>query len=126
MGQPLCRREHGVVSLTKTGAVNGGPYDVRVNCVAPGLVVTRLTDVNESVAADAAEARAAQIGTVPLGRAGSPDDVAGWSPSCSATTRPTSAAPSSPSTGGAWPTIPGLAYGPSSPAGETMWPRPDR
>jgi NAD(P)-dependent dehydrogenase (short-subunit alcohol dehydrogenase family) len=74
---PYVGAKHGVVGLTKTGAVNGGPYGVRVNCVAPGLVVTRLTDVNESVASDAAEARAAQISTVPLGRAGSPDDVAG-------------------------------------------------
>ena len=74
---PYVGAKHGVVGLTKTGAVNGGPYGVRVNCVAPGLVLTRLTDVNESVAADAAEARAAQISTVPLGRAGTADDVAG-------------------------------------------------
>jgi NAD(P)-dependent dehydrogenase (short-subunit alcohol dehydrogenase family) len=74
---PYVGAKHGVVGLTKTGAVNGGPFGVRVNCVAPGLVVTRWTDVNESVAADAAEARAAQISTVPLGRAGTPEDVAG-------------------------------------------------
>lgn len=73
---PYVAAKHGVVGLTKTGAVNGGPLGVRVNCVAPGLVVTRLTDINESVVDDAAQARSAQIATVPLGREGSPDDIA--------------------------------------------------
>lgn len=74
---PYVGAKHGVVGLTKTAAVNGGPLGVRVNCVAPGLVVTRLTDVNESVTSDAALARLRQIETVPLGRAGSPQDIAG-------------------------------------------------
>lgn len=73
---PYVAAKHGVVGLTKTGAVNGGPLGVRVNCVAPGLVVTRLTHVNESVVDDADAARAAQIATVPLGREGSTDDIA--------------------------------------------------
>jgi NAD(P)-dependent dehydrogenase (short-subunit alcohol dehydrogenase family) len=74
---PYVAAKHGVVGLTKTGAVNGGPLGVRVNCVAPGLVVTRLTDINESLSGDAAEARRLQVSTVPLGRAGTPEDVAG-------------------------------------------------
>jgi len=74
---PYVAAKHGVVGLTKTGAVNGGPLGVRVNCVAPGLIVTRLTDINESVVDDAAAARAAQVATVPLGREGTPDDIAG-------------------------------------------------
>lgn len=73
---PYVGAKHGIVGLTKTGAVNGGPLGVRVNCVAPGLVLTRLTDVNESVVDDAAEARRRQIATVPLGRAGTSEDVA--------------------------------------------------
>lgn len=73
---PYVAAKHGVVGLTKTGAVNGGPLGVRVNCVAPGLIVTRLTDINESVVEDAARARAAQVATVPLGREGSPEDIA--------------------------------------------------
>jgi NAD(P)-dependent dehydrogenase (short-subunit alcohol dehydrogenase family) len=74
---PYVGAKHGVVGLTKTAAVNAGPLGVRVNCVAPGLIVTRLTDVNESVVADSARARRRQIETVPLGRAGTPQDVAG-------------------------------------------------
>lgn len=68
--------KHGIIGLTKTGAVNGGPLGVRVNCVAPGLIVTRLTAVNESVVDDAKEARQRQIDTVPLGRSGTVEEVA--------------------------------------------------
>lgn len=73
---PYVGAKHGIVGLTKTGAVNGGPLGVRVNCVAPGLIVTRLTAVNESVVDDAAEARQRQIDTVPLGRSGTVEEVA--------------------------------------------------
>jgi len=73
---PYVGTKHAIIGLTMTGAVNGGPLGVRVNCVAPGLIVTRLTDINESIADDPAEARAVQIATVPLARAGAPEDVA--------------------------------------------------
>jgi NAD(P)-dependent dehydrogenase (short-subunit alcohol dehydrogenase family) len=73
---PYVGTKHAVVGFTMTGAVNGGPLGVRVNCVAPGLVVTRLTDINESIADDPAEARAVQVATVPLGRSGTPEEVA--------------------------------------------------
>lgn len=74
---PYVGSKHGVIGLTRTGAVNGGPLGVRVNCVAPGLIVTRLTNINESIVEDAAKARQRQIDTVPLGREGTPDDIAG-------------------------------------------------
>lgn len=73
---PYVGSKHGVIGLTMTGAVNGGPLGVRVNCVAPGLIVTRLTNINESIVDDADEARRAQIATVPLGRQGEPEEVA--------------------------------------------------
>lgn len=73
---PYVGAKHGIIGLTRTGAVNGGPLGVRVNCVAPGLIVTRLTAVNESLVDDAAEARQRQIDTVPLGRSGTVEEVA--------------------------------------------------
>ena len=61
----------GVISLTKSGALEYGPA-VRVNCVAPGHVRTPLTAVWEQMP-DAFEPIAAAI---PLGRIGEADEVA--------------------------------------------------
>jgi NAD(P)-dependent dehydrogenase (short-subunit alcohol dehydrogenase family) len=63
----------GVISLTRTLAVEWAPHRIRVNAVAPGPVRTEGTDrqlwVNESVVA-------AVRRTVPLGRFGTPEEVA--------------------------------------------------
>ena len=61
----------GVISLTKSGALEYGPT-VRVNCVAPGHVRTPLTAVWEQMP-DAFEPIAEAI---PLGRIGEADEVA--------------------------------------------------
>lgn len=73
---PYVGTKHAAIGFAMTGAVNGGPLGVRVNSVAPGLIVTRLTEINESIVSDAAEARRVQVETVPLGRAGTPEEVA--------------------------------------------------
>jgi 3-oxoacyl-[acyl-carrier protein] reductase len=48
-----------------------GPRNVRVNAVAPGLIETAMTDAMPE------KARAHYLATIPLGRAGSPEDVSG-------------------------------------------------
>ena len=50
-----------------------GPRGIRVNCVAPGWVETDLT----AAALSDPEARAAIERTIPVGRVGRPEDVAG-------------------------------------------------
>lgn len=60
----------GIVGLTRTFSREFAP-DVRVNCVAPGLIRTRMTD---ELVARAGEQRAAEV---PLGRFGEPREVAG-------------------------------------------------
>lgn len=79
----------GVIGMTKTLAKEWGRYNVTVNCVAFGLIETRLTkvtaqagetvtlgdhEVNIGVNADLLESMRA---TIPLRRAGSPEDAAG-------------------------------------------------
>ena len=62
----------GVISLTMSAAATYGSRNIRVNCVAPGLVSTPLTSritQNES-------ALKASQGMHVLGRIGTPDDVA--------------------------------------------------
>ena len=63
--------KHGVVGLTKALAMEFGPFDIRVLAVAPALVVT------ESNAARATpDVIDPIVRTMPLGRAGVPDDIA--------------------------------------------------
>ncbi|MFV3127128.1 SDR family NAD(P)-dependent oxidoreductase [Niveispirillum sp. KHB5.9] len=78
----------GVIGLTKTLAKEWGRYNVTVNAVAFGVILTRLTDAEQSggsidMAGRAikvgisAELRSAAESAIPLGRAGTPDDAAG-------------------------------------------------
>ena len=59
-----------VIALTKALAQELGPSGIRVNCVAPGVI---LTDMCASVGADVLEELAQQAA---LGRNGTPEDVA--------------------------------------------------
>jgi 3alpha(or 20beta)-hydroxysteroid dehydrogenase len=56
----------GVRGLTKSLAVELGPFDIRVNSVHPGFVRTPMTARIDPEHLD-----------IPLGRAGTPDDIAG-------------------------------------------------
>ncbi|MFI5272789.1 MAG: SDR family NAD(P)-dependent oxidoreductase [Ktedonobacterales bacterium] len=62
--------KHGVVGLTKSAALDYAPARIRVNAPAPGPILTeRLRSLSD-------EARAPVERAVPLGRAGTPDEVA--------------------------------------------------
>jgi 3-oxoacyl-[acyl-carrier protein] reductase len=60
----------GLVGLTKALAAEVASRGITVNCVAPGFVVTAMTD------ALGEKQRAALIERIPLGRLGTPEDVA--------------------------------------------------
>jgi NAD(P)-dependent dehydrogenase (short-subunit alcohol dehydrogenase family) len=62
----------GVVLLTKTMAIELAAHRIRVNCVAPGFILTELT---EQAGFDRA-AVDAYLEKIPLGRHGRPEDVA--------------------------------------------------
>ena len=61
----------GVIGFTKALARELGNRGVRVNAVAPGYITTELTDVLSE------EMRQLILSNTPLGRLGSPEDVAG-------------------------------------------------
>jgi 3-oxoacyl-[acyl-carrier protein] reductase len=60
----------GIIGLTKALARELGSRGVRVNAVAPGYIATELTDVLSE------EIRSAILANTPMGRLGSPEDVA--------------------------------------------------
>src|SRR5690606_37197247 len=78
----------GIVGLTKTLAKEWGRYKVNVNSVAYALISTRLTQATEEektvdidgrqirVGVKAANLKAAEA-SIPLGRAGTPEEAAG-------------------------------------------------
>lgn len=62
----------GVSMLSKTLAQEGGPFGVRVLCIAPGAI---RTPINAAVWTDAAGQKDL-LAKIPLGRIGEPEDVA--------------------------------------------------
>ena len=78
----------GIVGMTKTLAKEWGRMDVTVNCVAYGLIKTRLTGSTLEQSTANIEGREIKVGvnpdlmemmerTIPLGRGGTPDEAAG-------------------------------------------------
>jgi len=78
----------GVIGLTKTLAKEWGPFNVQVNCVAFGLIDTRLTrekEEGEKLRRSGVEIelgipsaiREAAIKLIPMGRVGTPEEAAG-------------------------------------------------
>lgn len=62
-----------LLHLTRMLAVQLGPYNIRVNALAPGIVASRGTDQGQW---SSEEARAQGVGQTPLGRPGTPDEIA--------------------------------------------------
>ncbi|GCD90154.1 SDR family NAD(P)-dependent oxidoreductase [Nocardioides sp. LS1] len=79
----------GIIGLTKTLAKEWGRYNVNVNCVAFGFILTRLTEATaDQQSTIDIEGREIKVGvnpqvlaavkaTIPLGRPGTPDEAAG-------------------------------------------------
>jgi 3-oxoacyl-[acyl-carrier protein] reductase len=66
-----CAAKAGVAGLSRSLARELGSRNITVNCVAPGFIATDMTHALTE------EQRAAMLATIPLGRAGTPEDVAG-------------------------------------------------
>lgn len=70
-GSHYAASKGGIISFTKATARELGPFGIRANAVAPGIVDSPMT----AAAYDAAR-RKAVCETIPLGRFGAPEDVA--------------------------------------------------
>jgi 3-oxoacyl-[acyl-carrier protein] reductase len=68
----------GLQGMTKTLAIELGPFNVNVNCVAPGFIVTAMTEQTaERVGVPFEQFKEAAAAQTPLRRVGLPEDVAG-------------------------------------------------
>jgi NAD(P)-dependent dehydrogenase (short-subunit alcohol dehydrogenase family) len=61
-------------SMAKALAAELGPHGIRANVIAPGFIITEMTQADPALGAQIAAAVAAKA---PLGRAGRPDDLEG-------------------------------------------------
>lgn len=66
-----CAAKAGVAGMTRSMARELGSRNVTVNCVAPGFIATDMTHALSE------EQKAAMLASIPLGRAGTPEDIAG-------------------------------------------------
>lgn len=62
----------GIVALTASMALDLAPYNLRVNCVAPGFTYTGMT----ANSFDNPEIRKSSESIIPVGRIAKPDDIA--------------------------------------------------
>jgi 3alpha(or 20beta)-hydroxysteroid dehydrogenase len=75
---PYIASKHAVVGLTRTAALEVASKGIRVNAVAPGFIDTRMMqDLEKAFGADDVQAaRRRREAAVPIGRYGSPEEVA--------------------------------------------------
>jgi 3alpha(or 20beta)-hydroxysteroid dehydrogenase len=75
---PYVASKHAVIGLTRTAALEGGPFGIRVNAVAPGHIDTRMARdlVRQRFPDDPEAAMAARAAQIPLKRYGTAEEVA--------------------------------------------------
>ena len=64
----------GMISMTRTMAIEFAPQKITVNCIAPGIVVTDM--LKETMNVSDEQAHEAFDNVIPLGRTGTPEDCA--------------------------------------------------
>jgi 3-oxoacyl-[acyl-carrier protein] reductase len=68
----------GIQGMTRTWAIELGPFGINVNCVAPGFIATAMTQQTaERIGVDFEDLQRASAEQTPLKRVGQPEDVAG-------------------------------------------------
>jgi NAD(P)-dependent dehydrogenase (short-subunit alcohol dehydrogenase family) len=72
-GAAYVAAKHGVVGLSKSAALDYAASNIRINAICPGIIDTEMMD---RVTGDTPEGRAAVISQEPIGRMGTPEEIA--------------------------------------------------
>jgi NAD(P)-dependent dehydrogenase (short-subunit alcohol dehydrogenase family) len=73
-GAAYAAAKHGVVGLTKDAALDYAPSNIRINAVCPGIIDTAMM---QRFTGGTPEGRDRVIGQEPVGRMGTPEEIAG-------------------------------------------------
>jgi NAD(P)-dependent dehydrogenase (short-subunit alcohol dehydrogenase family) len=73
MGAAYVAAKHGVIGLTRAAALDYARANIRVNAVCPGIIDTQMMD---RVTGDTPEGRQRVISQEPIGRMGTPEEIA--------------------------------------------------
>jgi len=77
VGAPAyCSTKAAIIMFSRCLAKDGAQYGIRVNCVCPGYIDTPIMDRVLEATADPAAARQSLLAKMPLGRMGTPGDIA--------------------------------------------------
>jgi NAD(P)-dependent dehydrogenase (short-subunit alcohol dehydrogenase family) len=71
-----CTAKGGVINLTRSIAIECGPYGIRCNCICPGYIDTGMAAQYLNIQSDPAAAREEAAKLHALGRLGRPEEVA--------------------------------------------------
>jgi NAD(P)-dependent dehydrogenase (short-subunit alcohol dehydrogenase family) len=71
-----CASKGGLILLTKSMALEHAKYGIRVNCICPGAIDTPMLDREIHVTNDPDAARRAFVSKHPIGRLGTPQEIA--------------------------------------------------
>lgn len=72
-----CASKGGVGMLTKAMALDHAQDNIRVNCVCPSIVESAMTQMFFAETEAARKTRESRLASIPLGRFGKPNDIAG-------------------------------------------------
>lgn len=68
-----CASKHGIIGLTRAAALDYAAQGIRINAICPGIIQTPMMD---RFSGGTAEGRAHVIAQEPIGRMGTPDEIA--------------------------------------------------